>query len=333
VGQGPHFEDELPPEAAPVAGADKDAGMDLSYTQNLEDYHLSLAFAGQETGTYIDIGGGHPIADNVSFWFYERGWRGIVVEPQPELAALYGRLRPRDTVVQGVVTRATGDVDFHVVDRLHGLSTTVEHLARNAQAFGAGYRTVRVPAMTLADLCARHGVTEIDFLKIDVEGGEADVLAGGDWQRFRPKVIVIEAVMPGSNEPAWGEWEPLLLAQGYRFALFDTLNRFYVPAEAPDVFARLPSERAPWDKVVHMYEIGRAPDNARHPDHALAKALGRGFWASLPWLDRELIAAILARAGSAGEKYADAIDGEAFRASLGRIACGYDGGQIIDEGD
>src|ERR1700748_1824959 len=86
----------------------KDAGMDLSYTQNLEDYHLSLAFAGQETGTYVDIGGGHPIADNVSFWFYERGGRGIVVEPQPELTALYGRLRPRDTVVQGVVTRATG---------------------------------------------------------------------------------------------------------------------------------------------------------------------------------------------------------------------------------
>ena len=63
--------------------------MDLSYSQNLEDYHLSLAFAGQATGTYIDVGAGHPIADNVSFWFYERGWQGIVVEPQPELVALY----------------------------------------------------------------------------------------------------------------------------------------------------------------------------------------------------------------------------------------------------
>jgi Methyltransferase FkbM domain len=187
--------------------------------------------------------------------------------------------------------------------------------------------------MTLAELCARHGGAEIDFLKIDVEGGEADVLAGADWQRFRPKVIVIEAVMPGSNEPAWGEWEPLLLAQGYRFALFDTLNRFYVAEEAPDVLARLPSERAPWDKVVHMYEIGRAPENAGHPDHALAKALGRGLWASLPWLDRDLIASILARAGGSAGNYADAIDSEAFRASLGRIACGYDGGQIIDEAD
>src|SRR5205823_8407079 len=98
--------------------------MDLSYTQNLEDYHLSLAFAGQPTGTYIDIGAGHPIADNVSFWFYERGWRGIVVEPQPELAALYQRLRPRDFAVRGLIGRHCGEIDFHLVDRLHGLSTT-----------------------------------------------------------------------------------------------------------------------------------------------------------------------------------------------------------------
>ena len=66
--------------------------MELSYTQNLEDYHLSLAFAGQQSGVYIDVGAGHPIADNVSFWFYERGWHGLVVEPQPELIALYGLL-------------------------------------------------------------------------------------------------------------------------------------------------------------------------------------------------------------------------------------------------
>ena len=131
--------------------------MELSYTQNLEDYHLSLAFAGQKTGTYIDVGGGHPVADNVSFWFYERGWRGIVVEPQPELAALYARLRPRDVTVCGVVGRQSGEIDFHVVDRLHGLSTTVEHLARKAEAFGAGYRTVRMPATTLATAGCRSG--------------------------------------------------------------------------------------------------------------------------------------------------------------------------------
>jgi FkbM family methyltransferase len=310
--------------------------MELSYAQNMEDYHLSLAFAGQKSGTYIDIGAGHPVADNDSFWFYERGWQGIVVEPQPELAALYARLRPRDMVVQGLVGRSDGEADFHLVERLHGFSTTVQHHAEKAKSFGVDYRTLRLPVTTLAKIGERLGGSPIDFLKIDVEGAEAEVLFGGDWQRLRPKVLVIEAVAPGSGVPAWQEWEPFLLAQNYRFVLFDTLNRFYVAQECPEILARLPSERAPWDAVRHMYEIGRAPENERHPDHALAQQLARGFWASLPHLDAGLIASILQRghrATDGGEPGAIAtmVDNEAFRASLGRIACGYDGGQIIDE--
>lgn len=310
--------------------------MDLSYAQNLEDYHLSLAFAGQASGTYIDVGAGHPIADNVSFWFYERGWRGIVVEPQPELAALYQRLRPRDLAVRGLVGRHCGEIDFHAVERLHGLSTTVEHLAKKARDLGVDYQTVRMPVTTLADLCERHDVGSIDFLKIDVEGAEADVLFGGDWKRFRPKVIVAEAVTPVSAEPAWQDWEPFLVAQGYRFVLFDTVNRFYVAQEHREIMARLPSERAPWHAVRHMYEIGRAPENSQHPDHALAQDLARGFWASLPYLGPDLITSLLSRARRIVKPdelaaLASTVGTEAFRAALGRVACGYDGGQIVDE--
>lgn len=310
--------------------------MELSYSQNLEDYHLSLAFAGQATGTYIDIGAGHPVADNVSFWFYERGWRGIVVEPQSELAALYGRLRPRDIAVRGLVGRENGEADFHMVDRLHGLSTTREDVARKSRAFDVDYRTLRLPVTTLAQLCESHGVGPIDFLKIDVEGAESEVLFGGDWNRFRPKVIVAEAVSPMSSEPSWQDWEPFLLAQGYRFVLFDTLNRFYVAQEHPDIMARLPTERAPWHAVRHMYEIGRAPENEQHPDHVLAQELARGFWASLPYLDPGLITSMLARARRMTKQddlaaLAATVDSEQFRAALGRIACGYDGGQIVDE--
>ena len=310
--------------------------MELSYAQNLEDYHLSLAFAGQDSGTYIDVGAGHPIADNVSFWFYERGWQGVVVEPQPELAALYQQLRPRDLVVRGLVGRHCGEIDFHVVERLHGLSTTVQDVAQKAKAFGVGYQTVRMPVTTLARLCESHNLDSIDFLKIDVEGAEGDVLFGGDWKRFRPKVIVAEAVTPMASVPSWQDWEPFLMAQGYRFVLFDTLNRFYVAEEHPEIMARLPSGRAPWHAVRHMYEIGRAPENSQHPDHALAQDLARGFWASLPHLDASLITSILARARLISDPgglaaLASTVESEQFRASLGRIACGYDGGQIVDE--
>jgi hypothetical protein len=223
-----------------------------------------------------------------------------------------------------------------VVERLHGLSTTVEGLAQKAKAFGVDYQTVRTPVTTLAQLFESHDLGAIDFLKIDVEGAEGDVLFGGDWKRFRPKVIVAEAVTPQASEQGWHDWEPFLLAQGYQFVLFDTLNRFYVAQEHREILARLPSERAPWHAVRHMYEIGRAPEDKQHPDHALAQDLARGFWASLPYLDPGLIISLLARARRIEKPgdlaaLASAVDTEQFRAALGRIACGYDGGQIIDE--
>ena len=310
--------------------------MNLSYAQNLEDYHLWLAFAGQPRGFYIDVGAGHPIADNVTFWLYERGWHGIAVEPQADLAALYGRLRPRDTVVTSAIGRQSGEIEFHVVDRLHGFSTTVEKNAAGAKNFGADYRTLKLPVMTMAELCAMHAPGEIDVLKIDVEGAEGDVLAGNDWRRYRPKVIVAEAIAPGTNEPNWAEWEPALLEQGYEFALFDTLNRFYVAREQTEILARFPRERADWGAVRHMYEIGRAPENALHPDHAMAKDLARGLWADLPNLDPRLLAALLGRARGITDDtelaaLAASLSDETGRAALGRIACGYDGGQIHDE--
>jgi FkbM family methyltransferase len=300
--------------------------MELSYAQNLEDYHLARIFADQPRGFYIDIGAGHPVADNVSFWFYLQGWRGIVVEPQRALAELYAHVRPRDTIFAGLVGRSVGESEFHQVDRLHGFSTTIEDHARGAAAFGADFRTLRLPMTTLAVLCEEQRPERIDFLKVDVEGAEADVLAGADFQRWRPRVVVAEAMAPGDLAEAWRDWEPRLLAQGYSFAFFDSLNRFYVAEEDSALVARFPREPTPWGAVRHLYEFGRAPDNPEHPDHTLARQLVRGFLAALPRLHPDLLASFLT-----GPVARSDIEGDAFRAALGRIASAYDGGQIMDD--
>jgi FkbM family methyltransferase len=342
--------------------------MELSYAQNLEDYHLAQAFAGQRDGFYVDVGAGHPVADNVSFWFYLQGWRGLVIEPQADLAGVYAHVRPRDRIVCGLAGRAAGEADFHVVERLHGFSTMDESHARGAAAFGAGYRTRRVPVRTLAALCEEHAVERIDFLKVDVEGAEADVLAGADWRRWRPRVVLVEAVTPGSMAESWRDWEPLLVQHRYAFAFFDGLNRFYVAEEEPALASRLPREAAPWDVVPHLYAFGRAPDNAEHPDHALARKLTDGFLAALPRLPLDLLIELLMQAdtdalecsatpedrreasrllfGKLGQSgvtvegpqspadlrqvYREAMHTDLFRAALGRIASCYDGGQIME---
>jgi FkbM family methyltransferase len=328
--------------------------MQLSYAQNLEDYHLELMFAGQEHGTYVDVGGGHPVADNVSFWFYLKGWRGLVVEPQQALADLYAHVRPRDHVACCLAGRADGEAEFHVVEKLHGFSSTVREHAAGAGRFGAGFTTIRRPVRTLKALIAEAGLATIDFLKIDVEGAEAEVLAGLDLDRIHPRVILIEAVAPGSMEDASAGWEGELVRRGYSFALFDRLNRFYVSDEAKELAARLPPEPAPWDRVAHLWDCGRAPERADHPDHALAQVLQLGFFAVLPSLDPALLRRIIERGldgvGPAGSDPISSLLGRAefprapepaadlaalletdqLRAALGRIACMYDGGHLLE---
>jgi hypothetical protein len=72
------------------------------------------------------------------------------------------------------------------------------------------------------------GDTPIDFLKVDVEGFEGEVLRSNNWDRWRPRVIVVECLTPHVQTSTHTQWEPLLLDAGYLPALFDGLNRFYV---------------------------------------------------------------------------------------------------------
>jgi FkbM family methyltransferase len=330
--------------------------MQLSYAQNLEDYHLDLMFVGQDAGTYVDVGGGHPVADNVSFWFYLKGWRGLVVEPQQALADIYAHVRPRDHTVSCLAGQADGEAEFHVVEKLHGFSSTVREHAQGAAEFGAAFKTVTKPTRPLAALITEAGLETIDFLKIDVEGAEAEVLAGMDFACQRPRVILLEAVAPGSMADASAAWEHELLARGYRFVFFDRLNRFYVAEEAKELAARLPAEAAPWDTVRHLWDCGRAPERADHPDHVLAKTLMEGFCAALPSLEPALLRRILERGLEATKSapfspdVATSLLGTAefprpsataaalpallgtdqLRAALGRIACMYDGGHLLE---
>jgi FkbM family methyltransferase len=307
----------------------------LSYAQNMEDVVLRQVFEDRARGTYVDVGAGHPVADNVTFWFYLQGWSGIVVEPQKKLAGLYPAIRPRDHVFEGLVGDKEGEATFYVVDRLHGLSSTVEANAGQAGSLGAAYRTQTLPMTRLTALCTQHGLQRVDVLKVDVEGAEDAVLAGLDLDKVRPRVILVEAIAPITMAPSWEGWEPRLTGQGYLFAHFDGLNRFYVDGRDGGLLARFPAAQPAWDSVAHLYDFGRAHMRADHPDHALARRLTHAFLAALPKLDASLLKDLLAQAElqPAGEPSLEAMDEEAMRAALGRIACAYDGGHIMDDVD
>lgn len=204
----------------------------ISYAQNFEDVMLWRALGHIDRGFYIDVGAAWPDKDSVTRAFYERGWRGINIEPNIKLH-------------QQLINHRSGDTNLCVAlgereDRLTmnifgdtGLSTLSNSVAEMHQQAGLDFEPVVVSVSTLAALWKMH-VPEsqhVHFLKVDVEGFEGEVLRGNDWSENRPWIVLVEAMSPGSKKENHDGWEPILLNSGYLFAYADGLNRFYIAAE------------------------------------------------------------------------------------------------------
>lgn len=217
----------------------------LSYAQNYEDVRLWRAFRDVEKGRYIDVGGQDPVRDSVSLAFYERGWRGIHVEPTPTYAEALRNARPEETVFEAAVTTAPGPIRFFDIPTT-GLSTGIAEIAEKHGSVGWDYREILVPAVTLAGLLESYGPELVHWLKIDVEGMEADVIASWGDHPARPAVLVIEATAPMTQTKTHWAWRQMVLDRGYNDVVFDGLSQFFVHkdhkrlreaiAESPNVF-------------------------------------------------------------------------------------------------
>jgi FkbM family methyltransferase len=206
----------------------------VSYAQNHEDVMLYRALREVKHGFYIDVGAQDPLIDSVTKAFYDRGWRGINIEPNEEYFRKLQNERPHDINLATAAGRGTGLVSFYEVAHT-GLSTTNAGYAERHSESGYQVERHEVPCLTLDKVCADWRVTTVHFLKIDVEGSEREVLEGFSFEEVRPWLVVVEATEPNAVQEVFAEWEGLLLEHRYRFVYFDGLNRFYAADEHTDL--------------------------------------------------------------------------------------------------
>lgn len=213
------------------------SGVITSYSDRLEDVLLYRVLRHVSGGFYIDVGANHPEITSVTKLFYDLGWSGINIEPSRSWFDALASERPRDVNLCLAAGAENGTVELHDIVGT-GLSTVVAEFAQRHEAAGFERRTYSVLVRTLRDICDEHVRSAIHFLKIDVEGAEAAVIAGSDWQRYRPWVVLVEANEPLTDIPSHAGWEPLLIDARYEFAMSDGLNRYYVASEHCDLLAR-----------------------------------------------------------------------------------------------
>lgn len=199
----------------------------VSYAQNREDLFLWGLLAHRTPGTYVDVGCYQERLHSVTRLFYEHGWCGLNIDANPEFEAQY-RVRERDTFVWSGIGSTAGELVFRSFPRHDGLSTFDPGLQVAHAAAGYPYADVRVPVRTLDDVLQQEAVRHVDFLKVDVEGFEHEVLAGLDFNSTRPTVVVTEATRSA-------ECASILTANRYHHEFFDGLNHYYVDDDADDV--------------------------------------------------------------------------------------------------
>jgi FkbM family methyltransferase len=208
----------------------------VSYAQNFEDIMLWRALKHIKEGFYIDVGAAWPRKDSVTKLFYDRGWRGINVEPNPEFARLLKEERPRDVNLEQAMGDHTGRRIINIVEDT-GLTTLKEEIAREYEKNGYNIHKSETMMSTLNEAWEKNieSGQSVHFLKIDVEGYEKNVLLGNDWHRNRPWIVVVEATVPMSQRTCEEKWEAILISSSYQFAYADGLNRFYVAREREEL--------------------------------------------------------------------------------------------------
>jgi FkbM family methyltransferase len=203
----------------------------VSYAQNFEDVMLRRALQDVESGFYVDIGAADPDADSVTRWFYEQGWRGINVEPDSQYFGRLAERRLEDKNLQCVIGAVNANILFNIADRGGWSTGSAERMAEITNLRGVATKPILAPAITLDQLLILSCGRVIDFLKIDAEGMEDDILCNTSFTSYRPRIIVVEATLLDSQIPSHKVWEPKLISKGYKFSWFDGVNRFYVRHE------------------------------------------------------------------------------------------------------
>lgn len=190
----------------------------LSWSQEGEDMILSRLFENQENGFYLDIGAHHPFRFSNSFLFYKKGWKGIAIDPLPGTKRLFMKHRPRDiTIEMGIGTRE--EILSYYMFSEPALNSFDKQYADEMLALGR-HKLLKVMEMEcrplskvldeyLPDNCM------IDFMSVDAEARDLDVLTSNCWKKYRPRVIVAECLNSSLHHLATDPVAAYLQTVGY----------------------------------------------------------------------------------------------------------------------
>lgn len=202
----------------------------LSYAQEGEDLVLSRLLEEMKIskGFFVDIGAHHPVRYSNTYYFYRRGWRGINVDALPGTKKLFQRMRPRDITVECGVGLKQGTLQYFSFNEPALNTFSAQEAKKKSQPPYHIIDTLNIPVVTLRSIFDMYlpENTPIDVLTVDVEGFDHEVIASNDWDKYCPRIVLIEML---NTDLAYLESHPtaqLLHQQNYR-VVAKTFNTYF----------------------------------------------------------------------------------------------------------
>ncbi|MEO6219321.1 MAG: FkbM family methyltransferase, partial [Ginsengibacter sp.] len=157
-----------------------------SYSQGGEDLILAKLFGYKPKGFFIDVGANDPVVLNNTYLFYKMGWTGLNFEPIPELAERFEKKRNRDIVIKKAMSNFVGEADFSAGINEYNVNSSLLDMGLPKK------NMIKVPVDKLENILDELKIKEIDFISVDTEGTEVDVLEGLNLDKYRPRFILAE---------------------------------------------------------------------------------------------------------------------------------------------
>lgn len=165
-----------------------------SFSQKGEDLIIDRYFNHKIKGFYIDVGACHPKRLSNTKYFYDKGWNGINIEPNPTRIKLFLQDRKRDINLNiGIGTEVKTAVFYEF--EATGLSTFSKKEMEALLKIGYKLiKTKKISMRRLEDIMRKHVKSGIDFMTVDAEGMDLEVLKSNNWGKYRPKFLCIETI-------------------------------------------------------------------------------------------------------------------------------------------
>lgn len=170
----------------------------ISYSFEGEDIVLNNIFEGQKKGFYVDIGANHPSKFSNTYLFYKKGWRGINIDATPGSMKLFNIFRKRDINLEVPVSNNKEPLKYYIFDE-PGINSFSEQISIEREKI-TNYKiikTIELKPCSIKTIMDMHlpKNTAIDFMSVDVEGFDFNVLQSNDWNKYKPRVIVVEQML------------------------------------------------------------------------------------------------------------------------------------------